>query len=43
MYHVILTQFRVGMIFLGENVGHRGRIPKIIYPINNTIEVQLGK
>ncbi|KAF6321209.1 interleukin 1 receptor like 2 [Rhinolophus ferrumequinum] len=25
-----------------ENVGHRGRIPKIIYPINNTIEVQLG-
>ncbi|KAK1327690.1 hypothetical protein QTO34_012835 [Cnephaeus nilssonii] len=25
-----------------ENVGHEGRIPKITYPINNTIEAQLG-
>ncbi|ELK32286.1 Interleukin-1 receptor-like 2 [Myotis davidii] len=25
-----------------ENVGYEGRIPKITYPINNTIEAQLG-
>ncbi|XP_014323488.1 interleukin-1 receptor-like 2 isoform X2 [Myotis lucifugus] len=25
-----------------ENVGHEGRIPKITYPTNNTIEAQLG-
>lgn len=29
--------------FLAENVGHEGGIPKITYPINNTIEAQLGE
>lgn len=31
------------MIFLAEKVGNGGRIPKIIYPKNNSIEVKLGE
>uniref|UniRef100_G1SXT0 Interleukin 1 receptor like 2 n=1 Tax=Oryctolagus cuniculus TaxID=9986 RepID=G1SXT0_RABIT len=31
-----------GCDFLAERVGNGGRIPKIIYPKNNSIEVQLG-
>lgn len=32
-----------GSDFLAEIHGYAGRIPKIIYPKNNSIEVQLGE
>lgn len=32
-----------GYDFLAENFGDGRRIPTIIYPINNTIEAQLGE
>lgn len=32
-----------GYDFLAETNGYAERIPKIIYPKNNSIEVQLGK
>lgn len=31
------------IMFLAEKVGSGGRIPKIIYPKNNSIEVKLGE
>lgn len=32
-----------GCDFLAERIGNGGRIPKIIYPKNNSIEVELGE